>query len=130
MSKQNSVTVTQGQILVNDCYLTHRTRNFMAWTLDCHSKYAEVGAYSGRDVMLMAGEYTLKADKGEDVLPTVVTLPKRVLGKRDDWETTWHVMATAARYTVTIVAWKPRKSRWWRKVWESEVEHHARMEAD
>lgn len=101
--------VEQGQIIVEDVSVVYNRRNLLVAEVDCHSKYPEIAAYGGNEVMLMAGEYTLKCDR--EALFTRIVLPARVVG--------WRVNAYAGRYTVTITAFPEPKRRpvsvWQRK---------------
>lgn len=113
MISRRHVTVEQGSVLVNDIWVVASRPRLFAIEADCHTKYAEVLAYAGAEVMFYASERTLKA--GDTDKPTVITLPPRMAG--------WRITADASRYTLTITAFKPRHRRRYRDIWRSPVEH-------
>lgn len=91
-------TVTQGEVAVESVSLVRWGWNHCVFELDLHTKYAEVAAYSGTDIMLGGGEYTIKLNEKLKGEYTFITLPRRVRG--------WHSITEVARYTCRIVCWK------------------------
>ena len=117
-----NVSVEQGSIAVNDVSVIRQDRGLLVLEVDCHSKYPEILGYycaehpSGTEVLIYPGEHTLW--KRDTEQPTVIRLPEHVKG--------WDIQATAARYTVRIVCWKPGKAHQiWRSKEEWRTTHHS-----
>lgn len=89
--------VVPGVIRVNEVDVMADAANLKVWHVDLNSKYAEVLAYGGWEVLLHATERTLRTDP-EHGQATVIRLPQ--LG--DDW----NLIADSGRYTCRIVAYR------------------------
>ena|SRR6476469_959857 len=68
------------------------------WYVDLHSKYAEILTYSNEEVLLHAGERTLRLDESLRGKPTAIRL---------DLPDDWSLIVDCARYTCRIVAYRP-----------------------
>lgn len=89
--------IEPGEIRVAGADMMLDRPKMKVWHLDLDSKYAEILAYSGAEVLLTAGERTLRIDENLKGQPTAVVL---------DLPDSWHVIAECARYTLRIVAYQ------------------------
>ncbi len=90
-------TVEQGQVHVNDILVIFRRRGLLIAEIDMRQKYAEVLAYSGREILLLASERTRKDNYDPDKLATRVTFPP------GEWEI---VTEHHARYSLRFVLYR------------------------
>jgi hypothetical protein len=96
------ITVTQGQLVVNNVDVLYATPDVIILEADCRSKYpgTVTTGTSGRGVFadFWAGPGTLNVRDMDTPLPTTIQFPPRTQD--------WSIVATGARYTLRIVAWR------------------------
>jgi hypothetical protein len=89
--------IEPGEIRVAGADMMLDRPRMKVWHLDLDSKYAEILSYSTSEVLLAAGDRTLRTDEEFKGQPTAV-----IIDLPDDW----HVIAECARYTCRIVAYQ------------------------
>ena len=99
---RNKITIEEGQILIDSVDLVVKRRGLRVWYIETHSKYADTLAWDDEGIDLIANERTLKWNR-ESQASTHVGLPV---------PKGWDMLADLhARYSLQVVAWKPRKRR-------------------
>jgi hypothetical protein len=96
--------VSPGEIRLNYALLVVDEPNAAVWHIDTHSKYPAILAYGhdhtgAPEILVAAGEHTLKIDEGLRGTPTRIVL--------DGLDDTWSPLAEAGRYTIRLVAYRP-----------------------
>jgi hypothetical protein len=104
VNNDSTVTVTPGEIGVNQINRVLDTEHAKAWHLDLGSKYAEVLSYSQSPheatIDLHATEYTVYVEEPRGTCTSIhIPVPME-----------WIILAECARYTCRIVAYKPTYS--------------------
>lgn len=89
--------IEPGEIRVAGADMMLDRPKMKVWHIEVDSKYAEILAYSETEVLLTAGERTLRINEELKGQPTAV-----VIDLPDDW----HIIAECARYTLRIVAYR------------------------
>lgn len=96
------MNIEKGEVRVASVLMVLDRPNMKVWHIDLYSKYAEILAYSTDEVLLGAGDRTLRIDEQRKGQPTAL-----IIGLPDDW----YVIAECARYTCRIVGYKVQEKR-------------------
>ena len=114
-ARDNRVTVTPGNVLVDSVDVVRSARSFLVLLVNTRTKYPEILGTGGRQIFIHPSQYALHVGEGDT--PTTVVLPSRCRG--------WEVLPEyQGRYSLNIVAWKPgRRSP--QEIWRSPVDHYA-----
>lgn len=95
-SGNQMIKIKQGQIHINDVWITYDTPECKIFYVDCRAKYPRLAMYSGRTLYLDKGPNTLKAED-VDVLTEI--------GFELDNDKTWNMEAVVGRYSIDIFVW-------------------------
>lgn len=80
VNKKVEMTITQGEIKVNTAYVYAYSKEIIAISIDCRSKWPEIEAIGSDndipDIVLGAGESTTNIQKGTKHPLTVISFPE------------------------------------------------------